>query len=55
MTDYNFLQPLALRHGAKLRNRAVFAPTTLSASFFNGVASTDDVEYYAIVQVVLVW
>ncbi|MHB9627162.1 oxidoreductase [Weissella cibaria] len=46
MTDYNFLQPLALRHGAKLRNRIVFAPTTLSASFFNGVASTDDVEYY---------
>ena len=46
MTDYNFLQPLALRHGGNLRNRTVFAPTTLSASFFNGVASTDDVEYY---------
>lgn len=46
MTDYSFLQPLALRHGGNLRNRTVFAPTTLSASFFNGVASTDDVEYY---------
>ena len=31
MTDYNFLQPLALRHGGNLRNRTVFAPTTLSA------------------------
>lgn len=46
MKNYEFLKPFTFKNGVTLRNKAVMAPMTIMASFFNGMVSSDEIEYY---------
>ncbi|KRL05402.1 NADH-dependent flavin oxidoreductase [Liquorilactobacillus oeni] len=47
MVDYQFLNAFKFKTGLTLKNRVVMSPMTTMTSFYNGMVSTDEVNYYA--------
>jgi len=47
MKDYKFLESFEFKNGVKIKNRIVMAPMTTISGFFNGMISSDELEYYA--------
>lgn len=47
MTNYNFLETFTFKNGVTLKNKVVMAPMTTMSSFYNGMVSKDEVDYYA--------
>ncbi len=47
MNDYQFMQPFEFRNGVTLKNKIVMAPMTTMASFYNGMITKDELDYYA--------
>jgi 2,4-dienoyl-CoA reductase-like NADH-dependent reductase (Old Yellow Enzyme family) len=46
MTE-NVLQDFVFNNGLRLRNRVVMSPMTTMASFYNGMVTQDEIDYYA--------
>ncbi|PWG00471.1 NADH-dependent flavin oxidoreductase [Levilactobacillus bambusae] len=47
MSEYQFLKPFQFANGVTLKNRIVMSPMTTMTSFYNGMISTDEINYYA--------
>lgn len=47
MTNYNFLETFTFKNGVTLKNKVVMAPMTTMSSFYNGMVSKDELDYYA--------
>ena len=47
MANYNFLEIFTFKNGVTLKNKVVMAPMTTMSSFYNGMVSKDEVDYYA--------
>lgn len=47
MKDYNFLSSFELKKGVHLKNKIVMAPMTTMSSFYNGMVTKDELDYYA--------
>lgn len=47
MTNYQFLEPFEFSNGVALKNKIVMAPMTTMASFYNGMITKDELDYYA--------
>lgn len=47
MKDYQFLEPFQFSNGVQLKNKIVMAPMTTMASFYNGMITKDELDYYA--------
>ncbi|MFC6348396.1 NADH-dependent flavin oxidoreductase [Vagococcus carniphilus] len=48
MKHYPFLEPLTLNNGITLKNKIVMSPMTTMSSFYNGMISDDELDYYSI-------
>lgn len=46
MKNYQFLTPLEFPNGVTLKNRIVMSPMTTMSSFYNGMVSNDELDYY---------
>lgn len=44
---YKFLEPFRFGNGLTLRNKVVMAPTTTMASFYNGMITKDEIDFYS--------
>ncbi|MBI0107763.1 NADH-dependent flavin oxidoreductase [Lactobacillus sp. W8089] len=47
MANYNFLETFTFKNGVTLKNKVVMAPMTTMSSFYNGMVSKDELDYYA--------
>lgn len=47
LANYNFLETFTFKNGVTLKNKVVMAPMTTMSSFYNGMVSKDEVDYYA--------
>ncbi|GAX01923.1 NADH-dependent flavin oxidoreductase [Secundilactobacillus silagei] len=47
MPNYQFLTPFEFKNGLTLKNRVVMSPMTTMTSFYNGMITTDELNYYA--------
>lgn len=47
LTNYNFLETFTFKNGVTLKNKVVMAPMTTMSSFYNGMVSKDELDYYA--------
>lgn len=47
MTENKILNSFTFRNGLSLKNRVVMAPMTTMSSFYNGMVTKDEIEYYA--------
>jgi 2,4-dienoyl-CoA reductase-like NADH-dependent reductase (Old Yellow Enzyme family) len=47
MQNYKFLESFEFKNGVKVKNRIVMAPMTTMSSFFNGMITSDELDYYA--------
>lgn len=47
LTNYNFLETFTFKNGVTLKNKVVMAPLTTMSSFYNGMVSKDELDYYA--------
>lgn len=47
MTEHNFLNSFTFKNGLPIKNRVVMAPMTTMTSFYNGMVTTDEINYYA--------
>ncbi|EMS74298.1 putative oxidoreductase [Enterococcus durans IPLA 655] len=47
MSEYQFLKPFQFNKGLTLKNKIVMAPMTTMASFYNGMITKDELDYYA--------
>lgn len=46
MSAYSFLNPFQFENGVTLKNRIVMSPMTTMTSFYNGMISSDEINYY---------
>lgn len=47
LANYNFLETFTFKNGVTLKNKVVMAPMTTMSSFYNGMVSKDELDYYA--------
>lgn len=47
MTTTKFLSPYSFSNGLTVKNRIVMSPMTTMSSFYNGMVTTDEINYYA--------
>lgn len=47
MIKYAFLSPFKFNNGLKIKNHIVMSPMTTMTSFYNGMITTDELNYYA--------
>lgn len=47
MANYNFLETFTFKNSVTLKNKVVMAPMTTMSSFYNGMVSKDELDYYA--------
>ena len=47
MNNYQFLESFEIKKGTRLKNRIVMAPMTTMSSFYNGMVTKDELDYYA--------
>lgn len=47
MTSYTFLEPFTFQNGLQLKNKVIMAPMTTMSSFYNGMITQDELNYYA--------
>lgn len=47
MTTHQFLSPFQFNNGLTLKNRVVMSPMTTMTSFYNGMVTSDELNYYA--------
>ena len=47
MNNYKFLESFEIKKGTRLKNRIVMAPMTTMSSFYNGMVTKDELDYYA--------
>lgn len=47
LANYNFLETFTFKNGVTLKNKMVMAPMTTMSSFYNGMVSKDELDYYA--------
>lgn len=46
LANYNFLETFTFKNGVTLKNKVVMAPMTTMSSFYNGMVSKDELDYY---------
>lgn len=47
MNNYQFLSGHEFKNGLRLKNKIVMSPMTTMASFYNGMVTSDEINYYA--------
>lgn len=47
MKNYQFLSDYEFKNGLQLKNKIVMSPMTTMTSFYNGMVTTDEINYYA--------
>lgn len=47
MTSYTFLEPFTFQNGLQLKNKVIMAPMTTMSSFYNGMITQDELNYYS--------
>lgn len=47
LANYNFLETFTFKNSVTLKNKVVMAPMTTMSSFYNGMVSKDELDYYA--------
>lgn len=47
MTSCTFLEPFTFQNGLQLKNKVIMAPMTTMSSFYNGMITQDELNYYS--------